>query len=118
MKKLAISFIFAQIVSTPVWSQENGNDLHEQCSDTSVAVRFGCSSFISGYFSGIRSSRFFYSRKYNEDRPIFCIPNEVTLGQIVDIVRKDLRDFPEIRNRPTDDVLTLIISSKFPCKHE
>jgi hypothetical protein len=50
------------------------------------------------------------------DNVLFCTPDNVKIGQLIDIVKKYLRDNPEKRHRPASDLVIDSLSSVFPCK--
>jgi hypothetical protein len=44
-----------------------------------------------------------------------CPPDTVTLGQAVDVVKKFLRDQPQIRNEVADVLLFTLFKATWPC---
>jgi len=45
-----------------------------------------------------------------------CTPPTVTLGQLVESIRKVLVDMPQVRDRPADQVVIAVLKTTWPCK--
>lgn len=44
-----------------------------------------------------------------------CIPEGVSVGQLRDVVKKFLTDTPEVRHRPADVIVYVILKNTYPC---
>lgn len=44
-----------------------------------------------------------------------CVPESSTIGQLVDVTRKYMKDFPEYRHFSAATVTTLALVGAFPC---
>jgi Rap1a immunity proteins len=88
-------------VSTPAAAQYfTGNDLLRECDegdspDTGSAAYGVCVGYIVGIADYLELSRLGKLPR--------CIPHGVTSGQLVDVVRKSLRDFPQLRYLPAPE---------------
>lgn len=47
---------------------------------------------------------------------VYCPPENVTAGQLVDMVRKFLVNAPELRAHTADRIVHAVIKTAFPCK--
>ena len=65
--------------------------------------RGGAAGFITGVASAI-------------DGDFACIPKEVTVAQMRDMVHQRLRNSPSIRHQPAELIVTAILMTEFPCK--
>jgi hypothetical protein len=86
-----------------------GNDLYAGvCSDT--RNRVDCALYVTGAVDMI------LTMVEAENRPMpFCLPENVDVGQLGDVFRKELREHPERRNmRGAVLVLTSMVGA-FPC---
>lgn len=78
-----------------------------------------CEAFIQGtvegYFHGFTAGQIGIVPD-DKASVAFCFSNQVTIGQIVKIVRKDLQDHPQLLDSPISMVLGVSLKNKFPCK--
>lgn len=45
-----------------------------------------------------------------------CVPDNTTIQQLVDVVRKALRELPQVRHNHGDVIVKLSVAAAFPCK--
>jgi hypothetical protein len=81
---------------------ETGNALHESCSNN----KYG---FCLGYAAGIADAAAFYPQ------PFICIPNEVQLGQVRDVIAAYLAEHPETRHEPAYFLANQALRAAWPC---
>jgi hypothetical protein len=48
---------------------------------------------------------------------LFCVPDQVKVGQIIGMVKKHVRENPDKWNRPANILVINTLSSAFPCKN-
>jgi hypothetical protein len=82
----------------------DGNWLFRVCGSQQTRER--CLGYVAGAADGIAGTA----------PRAFCIPERVTLNQVVDVVMNWLRRFPQVRQDATADVIVNIaISDAWPC---
>ena len=101
---LLISFSFADFV--------DGNKLYQtglEYYKNEIGQRGSWleTGFYYGYVAGIFGA-------YNTF--FFCSPNNIELGQVVDIVFKYLQNHPEKRNLPANILVVKALKEVWPCK--
>jgi len=87
----------------------SGNALLGQCTNSSALERGVCFGRVDGFING-------YEMASTEAR-IICRPNNTTLGQLVDIVKKELTEHPERRQAPWQSLALLALNNAFPCQN-
>lgn len=106
----------------------SGNELHELCSSNGdISIEGFCVGFIVAQVEG-QSFGVFISVSwlgltdttdegnfYIEEILDRCIPDEVPNGQIVDVVKKYLRDNPETRHESARMLIWKALRDAFPC---
>jgi hypothetical protein len=65
--------------------------------------RGGAAGFVTGVASAI-------------DGDLACIPAEVTVSQMRDMVNRVLQNRPEIRHEPAEVIVAAVLMERFPCK--
>ena len=65
--------------------------------------RGGAAGFITGVASAI-------------DGDIACIPKEVTVAQMRDMVHQQLRNTPSVRHQPAEIIVAAVLMTEFPCR--
>jgi hypothetical protein len=65
--------------------------------------RGGAAGFITGVASAI-------------DGDLACIPPEVTVAQMRDMVHRQLLNSPNIRHEPAELIVAAVLMNQFPCK--
>jgi len=120
-----ITFLIVILLcSTPVISAaeegpRTGTQLLEYCKDAiDVTDHDGHdylnAGFCMGYINGIAENTVFLQDTLK--KPLFCIPNEVTLGQEIMVVVKFLEDHPENLNQKSLYLAMEALFRAFPCK--
>jgi Rap1a immunity proteins len=115
MLKLFVGLFGLLVVSTNAWSQiphlippntsdswhfATGNDLLDQCGADSETPNLACAAYVRGAIDMIGSLQ---GSIASDDKKTFwkarsiCLPNEVTTGQVKDVVVKYMRANPETR---------------------
>ena len=85
----------------------SGNQLHENCSSTSLADKQECIGYVIGVLDALGSL----------PKPMFCIPLEVvSRQQVSDVVRRWLENHPEKRHYAANSLVFHAISQAFPCR--
>jgi hypothetical protein len=79
-----------------------GNDLLGHLNGE-LFERGGAAGFVTGVASAI-------------DGDLACIPPEVTVAQMRDMVHRQLRATPNIRHQPAEVIVAAVLMSEFPCK--
>jgi hypothetical protein len=79
-----------------------GNDLLNHLNGEPFE-RGGAAGFITGVASAI-------------DGDIACIPAEVTVAQMRDMVHRQLRLSPNVRHEPAEIIVAAVLMTEFPCK--
>ena len=91
----------------------NGNELYSRCNSTQSTVNSTfCVGYISGVFDGIRGDAIIAGR----DDGLRCVPVEVNIGQMRDIVVEFLRKNPGIRHLPADILIKDSLLATFTCR--
>ena len=108
IKKLVTLAALAMLLGSPTsYADYTGNNLVEHCKDKDAY--FG-SGFCHGYIAGVGSMLTWAS-----ERNRICIPDGVTGGQVVSIVRKYLKENPESLHESGDLLVTIALRKAFPC---
>lgn len=104
MKKLIVT---AVLLSTTLAQAEfwNGNKLLDRLDSEDGAERINA----YGYLAGVADGR---------DGTNFCIPTQVQLKQIIEMVQNMLRAEPGIRHRPAADLITDRLHDQWACPTE
>jgi hypothetical protein len=119
MKRIILAALVGVLLapSTAEAVSKNGNELFSDCSAENATYSNGiCMGYIVGVgdavldlqFLGLIDARF---------SPI-CVPRKsgVTVGQMVDIVKKYLTDHPEFRHQGGGALVVQALRQAFPCK--
>ena len=96
---------------------QTGNELYENCSSKQGEPTYwqksaACSAYVMGVVDGIGASEVL-----EKSLPVMCIPLEVTVGQMVDIVTKSLRENPASRHLGASGRVMLALAAAFPCRN-
>lgn len=84
----------------------SGNEMKSLCISTTPYDRGLCLGFVAGVNDMTRASGGRY----------YCLPKEVTLGQLVAVVTKRLRDEPERLHQSAAVIVIRALHYAFPCK--
>jgi hypothetical protein len=109
-KREKMKKILAALLLTPCMALaqfETGNSLLSKLKNNTPTVGVVDQMFAAGYIIGIADS--FYG-------VTFCPPNTVNVGQLNDVVKNFLEANPEVRHRPADIIVEVVLRNTFPCK--
>lgn len=67
--------------------------------------------FCMGYVLGVNDTHKALSPK----KPMYCLPEEVTGGQLYDVARKFIENSPEQRHMPASFLVLRAFELAFPC---
>jgi hypothetical protein len=99
----------------------DGNELLRQCQHTIKAAEMEKSfdrfqaGMCLGMVQGVQSTVYFLSDDLNNDSK-FCVPTKVSIGQLVRIVVKYLKDNPKLLNESETGLIWLALKDAYPCK--
>lgn len=123
---VALSFIgtFALADDTLV----SGNDLHEFCEDeANVASQGFCMGYLVGFVEGRHWGSFLVVNQIAEPENAdqaqsisnafvgYCVPEAASYSQLLDIVKKHLREYPESRHQTARTLIWQSFLKAFPC---
>lgn len=102
--KAVLALTAALVLALPARAEFfDGNKLYEQCISDTAWQRGDCLGYTSGVFDSLQGIR-------------WCAPENVTRGQVRDIVVQHLRDNPATRSSTSADVLIRVaLESIWPC---
>jgi hypothetical protein len=104
MKKL-IALCVALHATVAQASFISGNDLFKHLNDNNYFSQ----GYALGYILGV-------SDVFSGDS--HCMPQGVNAGQVRDVVKNFLEVSPEIRHRPADVIVYVILKSTWPCANK
>lgn len=84
-----------------------GNDLLNECQRDAKNFDTGCFMYINGFVNGFEANA---SNKY------FSIPDNVTVGEMMDVVVKYLENHPEKRHLEAGAAIVWAFSDAYPIK--
>ena len=90
---------------------DTGNRLHEDCRASNYFNRGYCGGYVVGIVDTIESLQ----ARGVLPADALCIPDDVTKGQLVDVVGKYLADHPERRNAEAGGLVPEALGKAFPC---
>lgn len=100
MKRLLLAWALAMPLAHAEFI--TGNKLHEQLnSSNNFEVMMGM-GYVAGVADATRGN-------------VHCMPNNVTLGQIVDMVKKVLESQPQNRHNTADVFIAVVLMNQWPC---
>jgi Rap1a immunity proteins len=79
----------------------DGNKLFGECEAAGGFMEATCAGYIMGVTDALETE--------------VCVPNEVNVRQIVDVVKLYLHDHPEKRHFGASSLVTVALKEKFPC---
>ena len=82
----------------------SGNDLHRLLISDIDAERSRAMGFVIGVVDS------------HMNKKIFCLPNGITTGQLIDVVKKNDAQNPEVRHYSAYSNAVVAIAKAFPCK--
>ncbi len=108
MKRLLVVILIILISSSMAYAEFlDGNELHRQCQDPDIEQScngyiIGVSDALEGIDSGIGKVK-------------FCLPDNVTYGQVTDVTKKWLIDYPDKRHLSASGLVVFSLFTAFPC---
>lgn len=90
---------------TPATFFGTGNDLQTCNQISGPDEEIVCTAYTKGVLDGI----LLYAKT------VLCIPQGVTQGQILDIVKREIRDHPESRHYTAASLIVVALAKSFPC---
>jgi hypothetical protein len=115
MKEVVLAGLLLLFLNTFVYSQRvsttSGNALLESCESKEEFQQAFCSGYVQGAtdLDGMEGAAF-------PERRRSCVGENVTNGQIEDVVVKYLRDHPEERHVLAAILVVKAAAKAFPCK--
>ena len=89
----------------------DGNKLHDICVETDERiVGTVCAMYVAGVVDAM-----LVMKDMIGEQIAFCVPEGVTIGQLVDVFAKYLRDHPEERHLHGAVLVITAVSDAFPC---
>ena len=109
IKKLVTVTALAMLLGSPTsYASTTGNDLVEFCDKDDASWKDG---FCYGYVSGIAEILTWASAENVK----ICMPDNVTSKQVVSVVRKYMKNHPEVLHDGADFIIAIALNSAFPC---
>ncbi len=105
--------------TTDGWAWETGNDLFDHCTADTNSVQYSfCIAYIEGAVDMIGSLQGAVAA--TDDKSFWklnaiCVPNAATIGQIVDVVIKYMKDHPEQRADKAGWIITRSLLQVWSC---
>lgn len=100
------AFSLLLIMLSPTFAFANGfvggNKLYKSCSSGNENA--ACSAYIVGAFDVASAMK------------VVCPPDDVTIGQVTDIVKRYLKEHPENRHYNASSIVVSVMQKTFPCK--
>lgn len=87
---------------------ENGNNFFRGCESQGM-LRQSSVSYLVGLVDGIKLS------KHYDSKLDICLSDGVTGTQMLDVVCKDMRLYPNLRNAPAAYIAMSALQDAFPC---
>jgi hypothetical protein len=115
MKKIILAMLMAFVLTgeSRAGVGTDGNFWLEACTHK-VLKDVTCTAFVFGLRGAFEMS--FDHYKVPKSRHLYCAPDEVTLGQSIDVFVKFLKQNPEKRHLTARTLFTLAMRKAFPCK--
>jgi hypothetical protein len=112
MSRLAVISLLLLASLPAAAGYDNGNRLYEDCSSANYFNRGYCGGYVVGIVDAIESLQ----RSRVMASTTLCIPDDVSKGQLVDVVTKYLGDNPQKRTREAAGLVPEALNDAFPCK--
>ena len=84
----------------------DGNELYEVCSASDIPRLHVCLGYIAGAADAASSSASY---------GMVCLPEGISMSQAADIVKRYLRDHPEVRHYAAYDLAANALAEVWPC---
>ena len=109
-RKLGIAVAVWGAACGSVLAAETGNTLLEDCLKP---VGSSGRAYCTGYVTGVTEALYWAGDRGRDGSA--CVPDEVTLGQMVDVVVRFLQIHPEVRHHAAIIVVRAALGAAFPC---
>jgi hypothetical protein len=101
-------------------SAYSGNELYRDCDPTNndLFLQGRCFGYVSGIIAGVAYGAYGEASRRNLGKLMykpFCIPDNVTQGQFVNVISNYLQDNPQIRHWDAGLLVTAAAIKHFPC---
>ena len=115
--RLAFAICSYCLLSGVAYAESDANQFLRSFDAGTLAERHRMSENLSQIETGMSWINVFIAEDRKE-RPIYCPPNTLapTGGQLVDVLRTEVRRVPEEGSRPLGLVLMLALQKAFPCE--
>jgi hypothetical protein len=110
MKRLLVVAITAALIQ-PATAQVTGNTWEANCASQELHDYVACRRYVAGVADTLRV--------WEASSPSTleaCIPDKATVGQLVEVGRKFMRDNPSGRHLPAGVLLVTAFTFAWPCK--
>lgn len=124
--KIALILIFAltfakaagtEVVPTPILTGsdylQNCKFVEDQQTSEYFAVNVSCMAWTSGFHSGAFAADVYHRVA---QRPVFCSGDQATVGQVVHITLKYIKDHPELEHLSAGQLAYSALTGAFGCK--
>ena len=98
---------------------DSGSELLSKCKVQTASFDMGyCAGFISAVLDTLNmwEASDVYEKRTHDKDVRFCLPAEVTNGQIILVFVKYMEDHPEQLHKPANLLLVEALRKAFPCK--
>ncbi|TRM53299.1 hypothetical protein YH64_009375 [Achromobacter sp. LC458] len=114
-KRMMSAAAFAAVMATSYSARaddfSSGNYWLPVCQSTVAAQNMLCLAYVRGVWDGIT-----LHEELSKTAPYFCVPKNVTVGQLKDVFLKYLVDTPRNRHLSGDVLVMTSLMQAFPCK--
>lgn len=114
MRAFWCALVLATTVSSAAVAQKDeasGNHWNQFCTSEQMWQRLTCVGFINGVLDG-----YFLAQSEAGSAKPYCIPREATKEQMVNIVSRHLRHYPERTHLPFALLTVQALRAAFPCR--
>jgi hypothetical protein len=116
MKKIFFSVFFILFTINANAQFRDGNRLLIDLESQNPTERINALNYVIGVFDMINEVDIVVNK--NTKNYMFCQPENMTAGQLSDIVRNHLRTNPGIRHLPAAELIMQTLVATFPCKRQ
>ena len=111
-----VAAILLVVFSLASRAETSGNDLQAACRGRNQSY---CLGYIEGATDAQGAWQWIMSTRLRPElepsAPLYCIPDEVTLDQMQQVVMKYLRDNPASLHRSAEVLIRAALNDAFPC---
>ena len=102
-------------IAAPAFALD-GNQLYSKCTSQATWELNFCDSYIWGVAEGVTSMDLIYSKNSKGlFQQLICTPKGVVPQQIIDVVKKYLKDNPQNRADAATQSVLIALTKAFPC---